>query len=77
MFKVVMNLSILAANSHDKALSHFKCLLGNDLKELRLDSIKFVQDERLDDFCFKEVNARKYTVLSFVIRFILTLSHGL
>ena len=44
LLKVIMNLSVLAANSCDKALSHFKCLLDNDLKELRLDAIKFVQE---------------------------------
>ena len=42
LLKVVMNLSVLAANSCDKALYHFKCLLDNDLKELRLDAIKFL-----------------------------------
>ena len=57
--------------------THF-ILLDNDLEELRLDAIKFVQeDERLDNFYFKKLNARKYTELSFVIRLILTLSHGL
>ena len=56
--------------------THF-ILLDNDLEELRLDAIKFVQeDERLDNFYFKKINARKYTELSFVIRLILTLSHG-
>ena len=56
--------------------THF-ILLDNDLEELRLDAIKFVQeDERLDNFYFKKLNARKYTELSFVIRLILTLSHG-
>ena len=77
LLKVVMNLSVLAANSCDKALYHFYCLLDNDLKELRLDAIKFLQeDERLDDFYFKKLNVGKYTELSFVIRFILTVSHG-
>ena len=78
LLKIIMSLSILAANSCDKALSHFKCLLDNDLKELRLGAIEFIQeDERLDDFYFKKVNAGKYTELSFVmIRFILTLCHG-
>ena len=72
-----MNLSVLAANCCDKALSCFKCLLDNDLKELRRDAVKFVQeDERLDKFYFKKLNAEKYTELSFVIRFILALSHG-
>ena len=56
--------------------THF-ILLDNDLEELRLDAIKFVQeDEKLDNFYFKKLNARKYTELSFVIRLILTLSHG-
>ena len=55
LVKVIMNLNVLAANSCDKALSHFKCLLDNDLKELRLDAIKVVQeDERLGDFYFKK-----------------------
>ena len=49
LLKVIMNLSVLAANSCDKALYHFKCLLDNDLKRLKLDAIKFVQEnERLD-----------------------------
>ena len=59
--QVIMNISVLAANSCDKALSHFKCSLDNDLKELRLHAINFVQeDERLDDL---ELNAGKYTEL--------------
>ena len=41
LLKFILNLS--AENSCDKVLSHFKCLLDNDLKELRLDAIKFVQ----------------------------------
>ena len=77
LLKVIMNLSVLAANSCDKALSRFKCLLDNDLEELRLHAIKFVQeDKRLDEFYFKKLNTGKYTELSFVIKFILTLSHG-
>ena len=73
--KFILNLS--AANSYDKVLSHFKCLLDNDLKELRLDAIKFVQeDKRLDDFYLKTLNAGKNTEISFLIRYILTLSHG-
>ena len=72
-----MHLSVLAANSCDKALSYFKCLLHNDMKEVRLDAIKFVQEnKRLDNFYFKKLNVGKYTELSFVIRFILTLRHG-
>ena len=42
LLKVVKNLSVPAANSCDEVLSHFKCFLDNDLKELRLDAIKFV-----------------------------------
>ena len=77
LLKVIMNLSVLVVNSSNKALSQFKCLLDNDLKELRLDVIKFVkEDERLDDFYFKKLNAGKYTEFSLMIRFILTLSHG-
>ena len=44
------------------------CLLDNDLKELRLHGIMFIQeDERLDDFYFKKLNAGNYRELSFVI----------
>ena len=61
----------------DKALSHFKCLFDNDVKELRLDANKFFEeDERFDDFYLKKLNAGKYIELSFVTSFILTLSHG-
>ena len=42
LLKVVKNLSVPAANSCYEVLSHFKCFLDNDLKELRLDAIKFV-----------------------------------
>ena len=73
LLKVIMNLSVLAANSCNKVLSHFKCLLDNDQKELRLDAIKFVEEnDRLDNFYFKKY----YIKLSFMIRFMLTLSHG-
>ena len=34
-----MSLSVLTANYCGKVLSHFKCLLDNDLKELRLHAI--------------------------------------
>ena len=55
LLKFILNLS--AENSCDKVLSHFKCLLDNDLKELRLDAIKFVQeDERL---LLKKIKCRK------------------
>ena len=58
LLKVIMNVSVLVTDNCDKALYHFKYLLDNDLKELRLDTIKFVQeDERLNDFYFKRLNA--------------------
>ena len=64
LLKVIMDLSVLAANSYDKAFSHFKYLLDIDLKQLRLDVIKFVkEDEGFDDFYFKKLNAGKYTEL--------------
>ena len=64
LLKAIMNLSVLAANFCNKVLSHFKYLLDNDLKELRLYAIKlFQEDERLHNFYFKKLNVWKYTEL--------------
>ena len=61
----------------DKALSEFNSFCNNDRKTI---SNKFAEfDESscpLDEFYFKNIGIQKYGELSFVIRLILTLSHG-
>ena len=61
----------------DKALSEFNSFCNNDRKTISNKFAEFDESScRLDEFYFKNIGIQKYGELSFVIRLILTLSHG-
>ena len=77
LLSVFMKLNILAANSCDRALAEFQEFLQNECKTHlnRLKSFNH-KENRLDDLFFNYLGIQKYKNLSYVIKIILTLSHG-
>ena len=72
-----MSLNILTLLQCDTVLSQFNNFLENEVKELKTDSFKFdPKNDRLDDFYFQHACVNNYKDLSFVLRVVLTLSHG-
>ena len=62
---------------NDVVTTEFKKFLDVEVKTMRRESVTFSQkDDRLDDFYFKVLSVSKYKDLSFVVKLILTLSHG-
>ena len=72
-----MSLNILTSLQCDTVLSQFNNFVENEVKELKTDSFKFdPKNDRLDDFYFQHTCVNNYKDLSFVLRVVLTLSHG-
>ena len=71
-----MTLSICSATQDDQVLVDFSTFYQNNLKHAKLNGSKFKDKDRLDDFCVKELCALLSKELSFVIKIILTMSHG-
>ena len=72
-----MSLSILTSLHCDAVLSQFNNFVENEVKELKTDSFKFhPKNDRLDDFYFQHPFVNNYKDLSFILRVVLTLSHG-
>ena len=72
-----IQLNILPPNRCDQALAEFKNCLDDKIEGIKLTSFVFSQKEyRLDEFFFKELGIPKYKGLSYLVRVILTLSHG-
>ena len=63
--------------SRDKTSSEFKSFVDDDLPELRLEFEKFFSEKDRLDNCFSDtVVMSKYSNVSFVIKLLLSLSHG-
>ena len=71
-----MECNILSPTKCDDISNQFSKFLEQDLKKYHLQFEKF--DQRCDgeDFYFNVIQIQKYESLSFVLRLILTLSHG-
>ena len=77
LLKQLIALNILTPQHCDKIMCQFTSFLDDDCKKLNEKFVEFDRNEhRLDDFYFKDVCVQKYDDLSYVIRIILTLSHG-
>ena len=80
LFKSLLSniqLNILPPNRCDQTLAEFKNCLDVKIERIKLTSFVFSQKEqRLDEFFFKELGIAKYKELSYLVRVILTLSHG-
>ena len=75
--KFMIELNIMEPSRCDKALSEFNSFCNNDRKTISNKFAEFDESScRLDEFYFKNIGIQKYGELSFVIRLILTLSHG-
>ena len=72
-----MKLNILAANHCDNALTQFQESLQSECKsdQFRLKSFNR-KEHRLDELFFHCLGIQKYKDLSYVVKIILTLSHG-
>ena len=72
-----MNLKILTPQQCDLVLSQFKDFMDIEIKAIKLESFKFTHPkDRLDDFYYQHACISNYKELSFVVRLVLTLSHG-
>ena len=80
-FKVLLThfikLKIMPASDGDKSMSQFSDFIGHELK---LNDDKFRNFDRnkvrLDDFFFNIIGVQKYDKFAFIIKVILTVSHG-
>ena len=78
-FKVLLThfikLKIMPASDENKSMPQF-----SDFNELKLNDDKFCNFERnkvrLDHFCFNIIGVQKYDKFAFIIKVILTVSHG-
>ena len=72
-----MKLNILAANHCGNALTQFREFLQSECKSdlFRLKSFN-QKEHRLDELFFRCLGIQKYKDLSYVVKIILTLSHG-
>ena len=75
----LLKLKILTASQSDKALDQ-SSLFYEQVKKMHLDELKLFNTAKtnLDDFFFHELGSetKKYDVFSYILKIILTLSHG-
>ena len=72
-----MNLKILTPQQCDLVLSQFKDFMDIEIKAIKPEPFKFTHPkDRLDDFYYQHAFISNYKELSFVVRLVLTLSHG-
>ena len=77
LLKCFIDLGILSPQQCDTATAQFKTFLDEKLKMFRADFDGFSRDcFRLDEFYFARIGVQKYDQVSFVLRLLLTLSHG-
>ena len=77
LLQYLLNLKIMSPTQCDTAVQEYDQFCDNELKKFRVIFEEFNENEtRLDHFFFTKVNANAYETLSFVIKLILTLSHG-
>ena len=73
----LMELNIMEPQKCDWATSDFKAFLADELPLHEVELQQFSsKEDRLDEFFFKKLNFSKHTNLSFVVKILLTLSHG-
>ena len=77
LLRRLLNLKILTLTSCDKCLSEFKDFLRDDVKKYKDKFAIFNKKEhRLDEFFFSAVKVQNYKNLAFILKIVLTLSHG-
>jgi len=73
----LMQSNIMSPTDCDKVSAEFRKFLEDDLKKYQLEFKEFnPESKRLDGFFFHDIGVHKYKSLSFVLRLILTMSHG-
>ena len=77
LLKHLIVLDIVAPNRCDKAMAELKVFEANEVKRMQSKFSGFSLKEcRIDDFYFKDVGVAKYKELSFILKLLLTMSHG-
>ena len=77
LVKHLIVLGIIAPNRCDKAMAELKVFKDNEVKKIQPEFSGFSLKEcRIDDFYFKTVGVAKYKELSFILKLLLTMSHG-
>ena len=73
----LMELNIMNSQKYDRATSEFKAFLADELPLHEVELQQFSpKKDWLDEFFFKKLNFSKHTNLPFVVKILLTLSHG-
>lgn len=76
LMKCLLSFDILAPQQCDRATSQFKSFLGTELKKFHDKFEEFSKEDRLDEFYFDTTGIQKYEDVAYVLKLILTLSHG-
>ena len=73
----MIELNIMEPSRCDKALREFSSFCDNDCKTFSHKFAEFDESScRLDEIYFEKIGIQRHGKLSFVLRLILTLSHG-
>ena len=77
LLRRLLNLKILTPTTCDKSLSEFKDFLRDNVKKYNDKFATFNKKEhRLDELVFSAVKLQNYENLAFIVKIVLTLSHG-
>lgn len=76
LMKCLLSLDILAPQQCDRATAQFKSFLGAELRKFHVEFEELSKEDRLDEFYFDTVGIQKYQDVAYVLKLILTLSHG-
>ena len=77
LLKHLLELNILSTKQSDVITTEFKKFLDVKVKAMQRELVTFSQKvDKFDDFYFKVASISKYKDLLFVVKLILTLSHG-
>ena len=73
----LMKLNILSPSQCDAAVMDVSSFCSNEFKKFRVEFEEFKEEnDWLHNFFFQEVNIQNYKTLSFIVKLVLTLSHG-
>ena len=77
LLRRLLNLKMLTTTSGGKSLSEFKDFLRDHVKKYNDKFATFNEkDYRLDEFFFSAVIVQNYENLAFILKIVLTISHG-
>jgi len=77
LLRCLMELGIMAPQRCDRATTEFKAFIIEDLPQYQAEFRSFSpENDKLDEFYFRKLRLSKYNEVSFVVKLLLTISHG-